>query len=31
MPKVSAKFDRGQPLRRREMQADGLKSATFDK
>ena len=31
MPNISAKFDRGQPLRGRQMQVGGLKSATFDK
>ena len=30
-PKISAKFDRGHPLRGHQMQVDGLKSATFDK
>jgi len=30
-PKISAKFDRGHPLRGRQMQVGGSKSATFDK
>ena len=29
-PKISAKFDRGHPLRGRRMQVGGSKSATFD-
>jgi len=31
MPKISAKFDRGHPLRERRMQVGWSKSATFDK
>ena len=31
MPKISAKFDRGHPLRGRRMQVGWSKSATFDK
>ena len=31
VPKISAKFDRGHPLRRRWMQVGWSKSATFDK
>ena len=30
-PKISAKFDRGHPQRRRQMQVGWSKSATFDK
>ena len=30
-PKISAKFDRGHPLRGRQMQVGASKSATFDK
>jgi len=30
-PKISAKFNRGYPLRGRQMQVGGSKSATFDK
>ena len=31
MPNISTKFDRGHPLRGRQMQVGGTKSATFDK
>ena len=31
MPKISAKLNRGQPLRGRQIQVGGLKSATLDK